>query len=462
MNQAPGAESSFQWAKVRIADVVEINPRRFDKPPSQDDLVSFVPMKAVEEETGRLDPTATRPWTEARKGYTPFQEGDVLFAKITPCMENGKYALAIGLHGGRATGSTEFHVLRPGPRIEATFLLHYLFTPELRQLAKARMKGTAGQLRVPEAVLADAVIPLPPIEEQRRIVEEIEKQLTRLEAGVAALTRVQANLKRYRAAVLKAACEGRLVPTEADLARRESRSYEPASILITRMKAARANLVTAGRRNSPRETVATLPGTLSPLPEGWGWTTVGQIAEVVRGASPRPAGDPRYFGGEIPWITVGPLTADDDPFLRAVPTTLTQVGKERSRYVEAGTLLLTNSGATLGVPKITLIGGCINDGVAALLGLDRPLKLFLLYYLRSLTERLRRINQGAAQPNLNTTIIKAIVVPLAPLAEQQRIVAEVERRLSLAVALERVVAKNFHRNARLRQSVLTAAFGNQM
>jgi len=462
MNQAPSAGFATRWTRARIADVVEINPRRFDKPPSPDDVVSFVPMKAVEEETGRLDATTARPWAEVRKGYTPFQEGDVLFAKITPCMENGKYALATGLHGGRAAGSTEFHVLRPGPRIEAKFLLYYLFTPEVRQLAKARMKGTAGQLRVPEAVLADAVTPLPPIEEQRRVVEEIEQQLTRLQAGVAVLKRVQANLKRFRAAALKTACDGRLVPTEAELARREGRSYEPASILLSRIKADRANVAAAHRRGGQRETVATFPAALSPLPEGWAWTTVDQIAEVVRGASPRPAGDPRFFGGDIPWITVGPITADNDPFLRAVPATVTPAGRERSRYVEAGTLLLTNSGATLGVPKITLIGGCMNDGVAALLGLDYPLKLFLLYYLRSLTEPLRGINQGAAQPNLNTTIIKAIAVPLPPLAEQHRIVAEVERRLSLADELERVVSANLHRATRLRQAILAAAFTGRL
>jgi len=299
-------------------------------------------------------------------------------------------------------------------------------------------------------------------EEQHRIVEEIEKQLTRLDAGVAALKRVQANLRRYRAAVLKAACEGRLVPTEAELARQESRPYEPASILVTRIKADRANVAPANRRGSQRESVATFPVGLSPLPEGWAWTTVGQIAEVVRGASPRPAGDPRFFGGGIPWITVGPITADNDPFLWAVPATVTPAGRKRSRYVEAGTLLLTNSGATLGVPKITLIGGCINDGVAALLGLDHPLKLFLLYYLRSLTERLRGINQGAAQPNLNTTIIKAIGAPLPPLSEQHRIVAEVERHLSLADGLERIVTANLHRATRLRQSVLQAAFSGSL
>jgi type I restriction enzyme S subunit len=96
------------------------------------------------------------------------------------------------------------------------------------------MTGAVGLRRVPKKYLEQQPIPLPPLPEQRQIVAEIEKQFTRLEAGVAALRRVQANLKRYRAAVLKAACEGRLVPTEAELARKERRRYESATDLIAR------------------------------------------------------------------------------------------------------------------------------------------------------------------------------------------------------------------------------------
>jgi type I restriction enzyme S subunit len=102
-----------------------------------------------------------------------------------------------------------------------------------------KMKGAAGQLRVPPEFLEGLNFPLPPAHEQGRIVAEIEKQLTRLEAGVGALKRVQANLKRYRAAVLKAAVEGRLVPTEAELARREGRSYDRASELLDGLLAER-------------------------------------------------------------------------------------------------------------------------------------------------------------------------------------------------------------------------------
>jgi type I restriction enzyme S subunit len=297
-------------------------------------------------------------------------------------------------------------------------------------------------------------------------VAEIEKQFTRLEAGVAALRRVQANLKRYRAAVLKAACEGRLVPTEAELQKSEGRGQKSKAKFETGAELL-ARILTERRQNwqgrgSFIEPTAPDASSLPKLPVGWTWARVEQLSNVVRGASPRPAGDPRFFGGNVPWITVGPLTADNSPYLKTVPASLNELGREHSRYIEPQTLLLTNSGATLGVPKITLIGGCINDGVAALLDVGYPLKLYLLYFLRTQTEGLRGVNQGAAQPNLNTTIIKDINVPLPPLAEQTRIVAEVERRLSVVEELESVVTANLQRATRLRQSILQKAFTGEL
>jgi len=199
------------WCWATLGEVAFLNPRSFETSPEEDEIVSFVPMACVEAETGRLDPSQGRPWKEVKKGYTLFHEGDVLFAKITPCMENGKAALATGLQGRRGAGSTEFHVLRPSEAVYGKLLLLFLLQESFRRAARTKMKGTAGQLRVPQDFLESAVLPLPPLPEQHRIVAEIEKQFTRLDAGVAALKRVQANLKRYRASVLKAACEGRLV-----------------------------------------------------------------------------------------------------------------------------------------------------------------------------------------------------------------------------------------------------------
>jgi len=207
------------WCEAPLPQVANVNPAHPIEVPGDETVVSFVPMASVETLSGRLDPSNRRPWHEVKKGYTRFQDGDVLFAKITPCMENGKAALASGLSSGVGAGSTEFHILRPGPAVRPELLLHYVLQEEFRKSARAQMTGTAGQLRVPSRFLDEQTIPVPPLPEQHRIVEAIESYFTRLDDAVATLERVQRNLKRYRASVLKAAVEGRLVPTEAELAR---------------------------------------------------------------------------------------------------------------------------------------------------------------------------------------------------------------------------------------------------
>ncbi len=357
--------------------------------------------------------------------------------------------------------STGFSILRGAVGVSSTYLFYYTLTKGFLDALDVLQRGTSYPAVRDEDVRSQ-LIPLAPTAEQECIVAEIETQFTRLDAGVAALKRAQANLKRYKAAVLKAACEGSLVPQDP--------SDEPASELRARILAERRakwaddlrakgkNPGTARYDDPAASNTDELPG----LPNGWCWGTIEQLSTVVRGASPRPAGDPRYFGGSIPWITVGSLTADSKPFLTAVSDFVTEAGCAASRYIEPETLLLTNSGATLGVPKITLIGGCINDGSVALLHVDYPLKLYLCYFLSSITLRLRTINQGAAQPNLNTGIVKAITVPLPPLAEQERIVAEVERRLSVVQEQETVIAHSLKRAERLRQAILARAFAGKL
>lgn len=261
-------------------------------------------------------------------------------------------------------------------------------------------------------------VPLAPSQEQLRIADKIEALTTRMEACGSRLDRVPLILKRFRESVLEAAVSGRLTEEW----RKQS-----------------------GHLNS------------------WEDVSVGEIATVVRGASPRPAGDSRYFGGDIPWITVGELTKDENKYLRSVTTFLTSEGRERSRFVERGTLLLSNSGATLGVPKIIDVAGCINDGSVALLGVEEPLKSYLYYVLRSKTMWLRGLNQGAAQPNLNTTIVREIRFGLPPSdAEQSEIVRRVEELFVFADDLERQYRGASERVEKLTPAVLAKAFRGEL
>ena len=167
---------------------------------------------------------------------------------------------------------------------------------------------------------------------------------------------------------------------------------------------------------------------LGDVPEHWEVKPLRMIANVVRGASPRPAGDPRYFGGDaFPWVTVAEITKDDLVDLTETDSLLTEEGAQNSKLFPMGTLLYSNSGATLGVPKILQINACANDGVVAFERLSRDVHpQFLYHYLASITEAIReKVKQGSGQPNLNTDIVKALRFAIPPMEEQREIVGRI-------------------------------------
>jgi len=190
------------------------------------------------------------------------------------------------------------------------------------------------------------------------------------------------------------------------------------------------------------------------LPEGWRATWIRELAEVVRGSSPRPAGDPRYFDGDyLPWITVADVTTDERMHLTSTRTNLTEAGSELTRIIEPGTLVLTNSGATLGVPKITTMRAGANDGIAMLINLHGVSKPYLYYFLQSKTNYLREVvAPGVGQPNLNTELIGSIPIALPPPSEQICIAETLSAWDEAISASERLLT-----NGRARKNALAAA-----
>ena len=170
------------WRWVRLGDICKINPSKREINDLSDYMkATFVPMAAVSEVTGRIEYPEVRPLGEVRKGYTYFKEGDVLFAKITPCMENGKSAIARNLVNGLGFGSTEFHILRPLGDIIPELVHYYVRQKPFREEAAKNMTGTVGHQRVPKRFLENVKIPLPPLEEQKHIVVRIEELVSRAE-----------------------------------------------------------------------------------------------------------------------------------------------------------------------------------------------------------------------------------------------------------------------------------------
>lgn len=198
------------WAEVKLAQIAEINPPGMSTVVPDEQPVTFVPMAAVEAMTGRIDVSVTRAFGDVKKGFTRFRDGDVLFAKITPCMENGKIAVADGLREGIGCGSTEFHVLRPNGTVLADYLRYYLVQSGFRREAQRNMQGGVGQQRVPADYLRDSPLPLAPVPEQQRIVSRIEELFSEIDDGERALARAGQLVERYRQSVLKAAVTGEL------------------------------------------------------------------------------------------------------------------------------------------------------------------------------------------------------------------------------------------------------------
>ena len=178
------------WGMRPLAECCDVNPKKGEDARIQKGMeVSFVPMQSVSEQ-GDIDTTVVKTYEEVQKGFTYFSEGDVLFAKITPCMENGKGAIARGLKNSVGFGSTEFHVLRPKAGVcNSEWIYAITSFPQFRQDAARKMTGSAGQRRVPASFLASYMVSCPPFELQEqftRFVEQTDKSKIPYETEVAA------------------------------------------------------------------------------------------------------------------------------------------------------------------------------------------------------------------------------------------------------------------------------------
>ena len=171
----PGADD-FGWGLTPLGSICYINPKKGqDHRLGSGVEVSFVPMPAVTEH-GKIDATAIKEYDEVKTGFTYFAENDVLFAKITPCMENGKGAVARGLHNGLGFGSTEFHVLRPISGRSNPYWIYTLTAfSQFREDAASNMTGSAGQRRVPASFLENYRVAVPPIELQQQFAAFVEQ-----------------------------------------------------------------------------------------------------------------------------------------------------------------------------------------------------------------------------------------------------------------------------------------------
>ena len=369
-----------------------------------------------------------------------------------------------------ATLGTFITLFRTRGGIDPRFVYFQLSSPEVRGAIRAIASTTTNISNVSTAKLAQIRLRLPPLTEQCRIVAEIEKQFTRLEAGVSALRRVQANLKRYRAAVLKAACEGRLVPTEAEIQKSGVRGqkakapYETGEALLARiLTERRQNWQGRGKYQEP-----TAPNTTSlpSLPDGWTYVSVETVGFVQLGRQRAP----KHHTGENmrPYLRVANVYEDRIDLSDVKEMNFTPEEFEIFRLKPNDILL--NEGQSLelvGRPALyrgELPGACFTNTLVRFrpcpsLDVKFALSVFRAFMHSGRFQKIANWTTNIA--HLGADRFAKLAFPLPPLVEQTRIVAEVERRLSVVEELETVVSADLLRATRLRQSILRSAFSGK-
>jgi type I restriction enzyme S subunit len=366
---------------------------------------------------------------------------------------------------------------RPKKEIDTKYFYYYLKSPAYWKAISASKSGIAVP-NVNASKLAKVPIPVAPLDQQKRIVAEIEKQFSRLDKAVASLKRVKANLKRYKAAVLKAAVEGHLVETEDELARREGREYETGAQLLQRILAERrrqweetelAKMKVKGKlpkndkwKAKYKEPAAPDTANLPKLPEGWMWASLPQLGELNRGKSKhRPRNDKKLFNGPYPFIQTGDIRKSEG-IITKYSQTYSEVGLKQSRLWPVGTLCITIA-ANIAETGILNFAACFPDSVVGFFVKDRSTTArFVEYFIRTAREKLEQFAPATAQKNINLEVLKTVVIPLPPLGEQHRIVTEIDRCLSILRGTKILVDSNLQRAKRTCQSILQNAFSGRL
>lgn len=220
------------WRWKKFYQIAKINPK-LPYEITDDQLVSFIPMANVEEETGDIDLSEERRYGEVKNGYKRFINDDIIFAKITPCMENGKIAIPRNLKNNIGTGSTEFHVIRMKSSAYLNkFYYYYILQKWFRTIAEMHFTGSVGHRRVPTDFMKNVFVPVTNLDEQEKIVEIIESNFSIIEKNKREIIECMNKCNLLKQSILQKAFSGELVP--------QTPEDEPASVLLERIKSEKA------------------------------------------------------------------------------------------------------------------------------------------------------------------------------------------------------------------------------
>ena len=409
------------WEVKRLKFGAELNPSPLAVRRLQAEAeVSFVPMEAVGE-FGGLDLTRTKSIADVGSGYTYFGDGDVVVAKITPCFENGKGALAAGLINRIAFGTTELHVLRALDAVDRKYLFYATLADAFRRLGEAEMYGAGGQKRVPEAFIENLKHPMPPVPEQRAIATFLDRETARIDSLAAKKERLIELLQEKRTALITRAVTKGLDPT-------------------------------VPMKDSGVEW-------LGEIPAHWELKRIKWAAQMVSGHTPDKKIDSYWKGGDIPWVSLadtGQLRDVDYITLTAVMTTSDGIAHSSAHVLPEGTVVFSRD-ATIGLCAITRAGMAVSQHFIGWVCGSCLRPEYLLFVLRSMTQQLERLTMGATVRTIGMPDVKSLVTPIPPLVEQEAIVSEVlERRMRLD-SLVAKVREAIDRLKELRSALISAA-----
>lgn len=378
-----------------------------------------MPMESLAE-NGTIDIRERRPLADVVSSYSGFNNGDVIYAKVTPCFENGKAAPVQGLSTGVAFGTTEVTVLRPRKTLHQRFLYYLISEDRFRGGAIAAMTGAGGLRRVPDSYARDFSFSMPPLVEQQRIAEFLDRETAQIDELIA-------------------------------------KHEQLISTLAERQQSATVRAVTTGL-DPGRERRSTNLAWAPEVPVDWTIEPVRNFASFRTGWTP-PSGQEHFYGGAHSWANISDLA---EPVVYETAKTLSDEGAALGMMepAEVGDLLFSFK---LSVGRVSRAGARMytNEAIAAF----RPgprIDLDFAYYAFpiALLENASRNIYGA--PLLNAQLIRGARVPLPPLHEQARIAAHLHE-LTGAIGAATSTAEELVRTLReRRQALISAAVTGQI
>jgi type I restriction enzyme S subunit len=402
-----------------------VNPRNTAE---DSDIASFVPMTLIVDGFSNCFTFQKRVWSEIKSGFTHFQDGDVGLAKITPCLENKKSVVFNELINGIGAGTTELHIFRPiCGSIIPDYLLWFFKNERFIDGCISAFSGVVGQQRVSKDYVSSTLLPLPPLAEQRRIVSAIESAFAVIDELEHSKTDLQSAIVVTKQKILSLAIRGKLV--------KQDPNDEPASVLLERIRAEREKLISEGKIKRGKGNSSIVRSGDNPyyekLPEGWAVCRLGDLVSVISGTSYKKS-DP--INGNGIRVLRGGNIQDTQINLYEDDVFLPDFFFDEEKQVRQGDIIIVAS-----TGSETLIGKAgfayttfANVQIGAFLRIIRPELVELSGYLRVIFEsdfyrnHIRDCAKGTNINNIKTEYIDKFVVPIPPIAEQNRIVTAIE------------------------------------